>query len=176
MTKLRHFDNWGTARFVTFCCYHRYQLLNESFAKKSFIKNLIKIREKYNIKLYGYVLMPEHVHLVLHPPEGLELGKIIGQLKALTSREVLSYMRDRKSKILKSLKVVRGGQEINVFWQSRCYDHNCRLPETVIEKIEYCHKNPVVRGLVKSPADWIWSSYNYYNGQDDVLVGMDEIA
>ena len=175
MTKLRHYDNLGTARFITFCCYHRYQLLNETLAKKSFIRNLIKIREKYNIKLYGYALMPEHVHLVLYPPDDLRLGKVIGQLKALTSREMLAYMRNRQSGLLEKLRVVRGGREICTFWQRRCYDHNCRTSEIVNEKIEYCHKNPVVRGLVKSPEDWIWSSYNYYLGNDDVPIRMDDI-
>jgi putative transposase len=44
----------------------------------------------------------------------------------------------------------------------------------VKEKIEYCHKNPVTRGLVLTPGDWKWSSYNWYEGQSDVPIRMDD--
>jgi len=60
-------------------------------------------------------------------------------------------------------------------WQRRCYDHNCRTPETVVEKINYCHYNPVVRGLVNSPGEWIWSGYNWYQVNRNVPIKMDGI-
>jgi len=175
MTKLRHYDDLGTARFVTFCCYHRFQLLNDADARYSLTRQLERIRSEYSVKLYGYVIMPEHVHLVVHPPDGVTLGPILGQLKAYTSREVLSRLRVRNSPVLARLRMVRSGKEHYTFWQRRCYDHNCRSLATVKEKIGYCHKNPIVRGLVKRPGDWKWSSYNYYHGGQGVPLSMDEI-
>ncbi|MFH2035662.1 MAG: transposase [Candidatus Zixiibacteriota bacterium] len=120
-------------------------------------------RNKYNFKLYGYVIMPDHVHLVLHPQTPIKLGLVIREIKSRTARRYFQeYSFDHK-------------QEKHVFWQLRCYDHNCRTTETVIEKIYYCHNNPVVRGLVKHPGDWNYSSFNWMNGKYDVPIIMDEI-
>jgi putative transposase len=58
-------------------------------------------------------------------------------------------------------------------WQRRCYDHNCRTPEIVVEKLKYCHDNPVKRGLVNHPEDWPWSSYNWYQGRRDGIFEID---
>ena len=119
--------------------------------------------------------MPEHIHLVLHPPDGLALGMVIGQLKSLTARKVFgdglldpALTRTRLSKVV-------DGAARSVLWQRRCYDHNCRTPEKVTEKINYCHNNPVKRGLVGSPGDWIFSSYRWYSGASDVPLEMDEL-
>lgn len=176
MPKLKHYDNLGTARFVTFGCYHRYQLLTDEKIKRIFIDNLNIIRQEYQIKIYGYVIMPEHIHLVLHPPDKMKMGLMIGHLKALTAKAALGYYRNRKSQILERLRIVRRSQPIMVFWQGRCHDHNCRTSQTTHEKIEYCHNNPVKKGLVLSPGDWRWSSYNWYMGAGDVPMVMDEIG
>jgi len=66
------------------------------------------------------------------------------------------------------------GRKYQIF-ERRCYDHNCRTVEIVKEKILYCHKNPVTRGLVTSPEDWEWSSYRWYQGERDVPLAMDEV-
>ncbi len=174
MPKLRHYNNLGTTRFITFSCYHRYKLLNDDKIKQIFIDQLNSIRKEYEIKIYGYVIMPEHVHLVLHPPDNLELGKIIGYLKGLTAKAALDYLRSRKSDVLEKLQIVRESELQVAFWQKRCYDHNCRTSQTTREKIEYCHKNPVKEGLAQSQEDWRWSSYNWYMGAENIPLIMDE--
>ena len=60
------------------------------------------------------------------------------------------------------------------FWQRKYYDYNCRTKDIVLEKIDYCHNNPVVRGLVVNPKDWEWSICRWYLGNDDVLIKMDK--
>jgi putative transposase len=150
--------------------------MNDNNIKMMFIGNLNQIRTKYKIKIYGYVIMPEHVHLLLHPPDGLMMGRMISLLKALTAKEALTYLRTRNSRIQEKLRVIRRSQPIMVFWQNRCYDHNCRTSQTTIEKIEYCHNNPVKRELVASPGDWLWSSYNWYMGAGDIPLIMEEIG
>ena len=175
MPRLRHFDNLNTARFVTFSCYHRYRLLTDPNVIESFLHELDSIRKKYDLKLFGYVIMPEHVHLVVHPRDGLGLGRVIGELKSLSARSMLPLLQGNHARLTDRLIVTRGGEERLAFWQLRCYDHNCRTPETVKEKIVYCHKNPVVRGLVADPGEWRWSSYNWYEGRADVPLAMDEL-
>lgn len=162
MVKLRHYDNEGTARFVTFNCYRNMPALDSELAKSTFLTYLIEARKKHNFRIYGYVVMPNHVHLVLHPPEGMKLGLVIGQIKSKVARHLLS-----------DVKVPDGARR--VFWQKRCYDHNCRSPESVIEKINYCHTNPVRSGLVEVPGQWKWSSYNWYIGEADAKIELDAI-
>ena len=66
-------------------------------------------------------------------------------------------------------------EDTRVFWRRRCCDHNCRNPETVREKIHYCRKNSVTRGLVKTPTDGPWSSYRWYMGLDGVKLEIDGV-
>jgi putative transposase len=165
-------DHLNTARFVTFSCYRRHRLLTSPEVIRTFLRTLQSIRVRYAIKLLGYVIMPEHVHLVLHPPDSLKLGPVVGELKSqsasrIVTEELVSLPRD--------CMVVKNGRERHAFWQPRCYDHNCRNRETVLEKINYCHNNPVVRGLAPEPGQWRWSSYNWYAGVPDVPLVMDAV-
>ncbi len=48
------------------------------------------------------------------------------------------------------------------FWQKRYYDPNVRDEDEFTVKLRYLHRNPVVRGLVKHPHDWKWSSFRHY--------------
>ena len=162
MTKLRHYDNLGTVRFVTFSTYHRKSILTKDTTRRIVIDHIDGIRRTYSLKLLGYVLMPDHVHVVIYPPDGLELGRIIGEMKSRSARAIFLGHPSSNPETKKA------------FWQKRCYDHNCRTPETAREKINYCHINPVRRGLVAEPGDWRWSSYNWYMGNRDVPIEMDE--
>jgi putative transposase len=161
MTKLRHFDNEGTARFVTFCCYRNLPFLQDDRAKRILIEEIEQARVKHGFRLFAYVIMPEHVHMVIHPPEGMRLGLVIGEIKSRSARRLLAQDR------------LLASEKTRVFWMRRCYDHNCRTLETTLEKIRYCHNNPVNRGLVTDPAVWIWSSFGCYHGATDVLLAVD---
>lgn len=163
MPKLKHFDNTGTARFITFICYRKEPSLVDDLAKQILIRFIDQTRQKYKFKLLGYVIMPDHVHLVLHPLDGTPMGTVIGEIKSLSARE---WFKDKKFGTFKGRRV---------FWQKRCYDHNCRTAEDVLDKIKYCHNNPVRRGLVQAPQNWEWSSCNWYLGKREVPLQMDSL-
>jgi putative transposase len=170
MTGLKHYDNLGTARFITFSCHNKMKLLYDDRVKNIFLENLIIIINKYNIRLLAYVIMSTHVHFVIIPPDGLKIGKVIGELKSISARKIIEYLHVINSELLDELSVLRNGEKRKVVWMRRCYDHNCRTEETVNEKINYCHYNPVRAGLVKRPADYKWSSYS------DIYVLKDPTA
>ncbi|RKX29035.1 MAG: hypothetical protein DRP47_02740 [Candidatus Zixiibacteriota bacterium] len=165
MPRLRHYDDLGTARFITFSCYRRRKYMTDVTTVMILLYQLKTLRSNHAVKILGYVVMPDHVHLVLLPPDGSKLGVLIGQLKGRSAHEII---RTRKDIIQRS-----SGQP--AIWQRRCYDHNCRTPDVVIEKIRYCHNNPVSRGLVGEPGDWPWSSYGWYNGDSDCPFDIDGI-
>ena len=139
MPRLRHYDDLNTARFVTFGTFRGEKTLLDPLALAVLLQEIEAARIKYNFRLLGYVIMPEHVHLVLHPVAGTKLGLLIREIKSKSARR---YFKEK------------GMSEIgrkNIFWQRRCYDHNCRTASNVREKIIYCHKNPVRRGLSTNP-------------------------
>ena len=166
MLKLKHYDKLGTVRFITFSCYRRLNLFVNDQSKNIFLKHLKQTCIKYEIKILGYVVMLNHVHLVLHPEDTVSIGRVIGELKSLSAREILLHYRQQNNTLLKQM--IKNNKQY-VFWQRRCYDHNCRTPKTVIEKINYCHNNPVRAGLVSQPVDWYWSSCRWYQGLDNIL-------
>jgi putative transposase len=162
MPKLRHYDDLGTVRFVTFTCYRMGKNFDNTLACELLTKQIQDARAKHRFKLLAYVIMPEHAHMVLLPPYRMKLGLVIGEIKSRMAREYFAL----------TMPDISGTR---VFWYKRCYDHNCRTPESVKEKINYCHYNPVNRGLVKNPGDYKWSSYNWYQGKKDVPLTMDEV-
>jgi putative transposase len=171
MPKLRHYDHLGTARFVTFSCFQRLRLLSDSIARQAVLDELSRLRTNHDIRVLGYVVMPEHVHLVVLPPDDVNLGPLIGALKARSARVILDLIRSCPRR--QRLPVRPGGTP--AVWQRRCYDHNCRTPEDVVEKVKYCHDNPVKRGLAAKPEDWPWSSCRWYLGQREAVLEIDGI-
>jgi putative transposase len=162
MTTLKHYDDTGTARFVTFGCYRFGRYLTQPETKLLLIKHIQDTRVKHGFKLMGYVIMQDHVHLVLLPPDGMKLGLVIREIKSKMARE---YFATNPNDI----------DGTRVFWQKRCYDRNCRSAEEAKEKINYCHGNPVKAGLVADPGDYEWSSYNWHMGKRDVPLAMDDV-
>ena len=118
--------------------------------------------KRYNIELLAYVIMPNHVHLIVNPPDGLNIGKVIGELKFISARQIINYFEHKNSTVLDKLVVLRNREKKRAVWMRRCYDHNCLTEDTVLEKINYCHNNPVKWGLVNKIEDYKWSSYKDY--------------
>ncbi len=161
MSRFHHYDNLNTARFITFSTYRRLPLLTDPTRIQVLLQNIDMTREKHSFRLLGYVVMPEHVHLVIHPQLDTKVGLLVREIKSRTARKIFA----------KEPAPVDGARR--VFWTRRCYDHNCRTPEAVVEKIRYCHNNPVKRGLVRSPGDWPWSSWGDYHGESQGAVVVD---
>jgi putative transposase len=175
LVPLHHYDNLGTARFVTFSCYNRRSLFTEDERFKIFLDELEEARLKYKFSLLGYVIMPSHIHLVIYPNNVIHLGRVIGEVKSFSASRIGLLLKSQGKYNLVMNEKRRNGERRFVFWHRRCYDHNCRTPETVIEKINYCHMNPVRAGLVDHPSKWSWSSYRWYMGYEDAVIDVDGI-
>ena len=175
MPLLRHHDNPGEIRFVTFSTFERRKLLSTDLLCEHICQAISETRRKSGFSLWAYVLMPEHVHLVILPASGTKLGQIIGTLKWE------SAMAIHRDPVARSGLIKIGQHEISrtngkfAFWQRRCFDRNCRDADEVTQKIRYCHRNPVQRGLVRKPEDYKWSSYGWYEGRRDVPLLIDPV-
>jgi putative transposase len=156
--RLKRFYENEDLHFVTFSCYHREPYLDPAQHKDLFLSVLERVRERYRFSIFGYVVMPEHVHLLLGKPETKDVSVVMQVLKQTTSRKVLAARPDNS---LESL------------WQRRFYDFNVRTEHKRVEKLRYLHQNPVARGLVEKPEDWQWSSFRYYALGERSLVTID---
>jgi putative transposase len=166
---LKHYDGQGHARFVTFCTHRKIPLLTNDLLRRTVIDAIREVQASTGFALLAYVIMPEHVHLVLVPSDDEKLGAIIGEIKRQSSKRIHQQLIDEQSQLLPRFSVRRNGVSRFAFWQRRCYDHNCRTPESVWRKVRYCHDNPVKRGLVRDPGRWLWSSYAWYADDIDSL-------
>jgi putative transposase len=140
---LRRYQDAGGFHFVTFSCYRREPLLAERDGYAVVERMLEEVRVRYEFVVAGYVLMPEHVHLLVSEPKRVSLAV------------ALQVWKQESSRLLKL-------ESEKQFWQRRYYDFNVRTEKKTVEKLKYMHRNPVVRGLVTRPEEWAWSSYRHY--------------
>jgi putative transposase len=140
---LKHFQQSGQLHFLTFSCYRRRPNFATPHSRDCFESSLERVRESYVLCVFGYVVMPEHVHLLVNEPERGCLSQMLQSLKQSVARTLALRAADS-------------------FWQARYYDFNVWSESKFVEKLRYIHRNPVVRGLVERPEDWQWSSFRHY--------------
>jgi putative transposase len=164
---------WGLERwhgghdlhFITFSCYHRQRLLSSAHRRDLFLRVLEQVRRRYGWVILGYVVMPEHVHLLVSEPPERKLATAMQALKLGFARRVLAAQRRRGSTQppLFDFRPCR-------IWQARYYDLNISTAKKRVEKLRYIHRNPVKRGLVTAPEQWRWSSFRSYAFEETGLV------
>jgi putative transposase len=159
MKNMQRFDEPGTARFITFSCYRRLRLFDNDRIKDRFVERFVEFAALKRVDVLAWVVMPEHVHLVLFPEPADAISAFLSSLKRSFATEVLRRWRELDAGILPRLRDRRGDPH---FWQlGGGYDRNV-VGDELLEKIRYCHLNPISRGLVASSVDWRWSSARAY--------------
>src|SRR6266852_3838167 len=89
---LTRFHHSGQSHFVTFCCYHRHRLFTADASCRIFESALERVRRSYRLYVYGYVVMPEHVHLLLSEPRQDTLADALKSLTQAVSRRLIPKM------------------------------------------------------------------------------------
>lgn len=145
----RHYGS-GYLHFITTSCYHRRPLLNTPHRRDLFLETLEQVRRSYHFIIAGYVVMPEHIHLLISEPERGDPSTVMQVLKQRFARKLPRVVSE--SALL----------ELDRVWQRRFYDFVVWNPHKRAEKLNYMHQNPVKRGLVSEPEHWAWSSYRHY--------------
>ncbi len=144
----RHYGR-GDLHFVTFSCYRRCPFI-------------------------GYVVMLEHVHLLLSEPKKGTPSKVLQVLKQKVSRALRGRGTNSVPGQL-SLAFPRRAGDSTAFWQRRFYDFNVWSEKKLKEKLEYMHANAVSRKLVVHPKEWPWSSWSYYAKGEKGLIRIDSL-
>ena len=175
--KLRELSDLpGEAHELTFSCYRGLKMLGRDRTRRWLIEALDAARRKHDFELWAYVIMPEHAHVLLYPkrPE-YNTGAIRQSVKQPVGQKALNWLKSNDAAWLTELRKVSGEGRVHYhFWQpGGGYDRNVVKPETAWAAVEYIHRNPVRRGLVQHPEDWVWSSARWYEGQGQVVLEMD---
>jgi putative transposase len=168
---LHRFYGGRDLHFLTFSCYQRRPLFIDA-RRDLFLQILERVRRRYRLVVLAYVVMPEHVHLLVSEPQRATLSTAIQALKLgvvrslqVSNDENLTALipRSRKSSETWGTPSVGCSTKSNSFWMARFYDFNVWTEKKRVEKLRYIHRNPVARGLVDSPEQWRWSSFRWYS-------------
>ena len=121
--------------FITFRCYRRQPLLATAQRRDLFLEVLERVRRRYSWVVLAYVVMPEHVHLLVSEPAERPLSTAMQALKLGFARRVIGERRRQHPSEL----IECGPQRI---WQARYYDFNVCTAEKRVEKLRSIHRNP----------------------------------
>src|SRR5271170_1923951 len=121
--------------------------------RDAFLRILNEVRERYQFWLVGYVVMPEHIHLLISEPK---VGTPSTVMQVLKQRVARSLGKPRQRRDPKQTLLWTDARAVapRSFWQRRFYDFNVWSRKKRIEKLNYMHRNPVKRGLVAEPQSW----------------------
>lgn len=160
---LHRFYGFGDLHFITSSCYQRRPLLGAADRRDLFLTVLEAVRRRYAFVVLGYVVMPEHFHLLVSEPQRETLSTAVQALKLGFARRLLG-------------RAEQYGVEADChhIWQKRFYDFNVWTERKRIEKLRYTHFNPVKRGLVETPEQWRWSSFRTYAYREPGFVRLNE--
>ena len=159
--RILHFDGLGHARELTFSCSQRRPYFNKPYVYEWFFKALLKARQELPIHVWAYVVMPEHVHLLVWPVEReFKISRLLETVKTSVAKRAGNHLRRTNPALL-----AKTNGEFH-FWQAGPgYDRNLDNDDTIWTAIDYIHMNPVRRGLCLRVEDWLWSSAGFYAGK-----------
>ncbi len=159
---LQRFQQSRQSHFVTFSCYRRQPNFASPDIYDLFVQCLEDMRRRFSMCIYGYVVMPEHVHLLSTNRNPLRSPK----------RSTIS-----SCPLPSDSAAGRGRPHCDPSGRSatpkRYYDRNVRDAREFTVELRYLHRNPVKRGLVKDPAEWKWSSSRHYALREAGIVEIE---
>jgi len=172
--RCRRFNIVGDAHELTFSCYRGRPFLAKDRTCRFPADAIIKAREKHLFDVWAYVFMPNHVHLLIWPPDGAySVSRILQSIKQSVSRRALRYLRKRRPQGLRHLATGQVHRPYR-FWQDGGgHDRNIMSEQALLACVEYIHNNPVRKELVSYPEDWTWSSASEWAGRGPGPVSID---
>ena len=151
----------GALHYLTGNIARRLPVFEQAACCGAFIDILSRLKDEWPFKLVAYVMMPDHIHLIVNPKDG-RIRELAGALKSLAARRIidevkgLSFLRERPD----------SDGSIHQVWQESFKALPLWSDWLIWQKINYIHNNPLKAGMVKSAADYRWSSFrSFYSGE-----------
>jgi len=156
MANRRIYDQERHAHFVTFSCYHRRRMLDCEPLRDKLLELLVQKLDAYCGICSGFVVMPDHVHLIVWFGKPGELSRFMKSWKQTSSMKLKKMLRGVAPQFASKIPPT------DPFWQPKYYPFNLYSQKKAEEKLNYMHKNPVTAGLVERATDWRWSSAQHF--------------
>jgi len=171
-SRRKSFNIPGHAHELTFSCYRRYHFLKAERCCRWLAESIVEAQDRLNFALWGFVFMPDHVHLIIFPrAEQYAISRILETIKRPVGFRAIRHLEATASSWLARVTRQRGQRCERLFWQSGGgYDRNITSPKTLLRMLDYLHENPVRKGLVARCQDWLWSSAAHYVGGSSPLA------
>lgn len=171
----KRFNIDGHGRFLTFSCFKNRPFFNSERACEWFIDALSVSKTKYAFDLWAYVIMPNHVHLLMFPKNGEDVPRILKFMKLKVTNTAIEWLGKNNPDGQKlMIDMQPNGRQHLRFWQrGEGYDRNIFSAEEAHEKIRYIHANPIRAGLADSENEWKWSSYLAWETDSAVPIAID---
>lgn len=164
-------------QFVTTRTHRGVPLFRRKQLCQEFLEALGELRQKHPFKLCAYVIMPDHVHLVICPADG-RISPLVQKIKALSARRIIKSLKaSENGTLLAALRKPYLGRRQDTYqaWQDGFHAVPLWSEWMIRRKIDYMHANPLRKGLVKSAKDYAWSSFAAYHGIAAAPVPLDPI-
>ena len=177
--KYKFGDNKG-AYFISFATVNWIDVFTRVEYFDIVIESLDFCRKNKGMEIYGYCIMPSHVHLIFRS-ENEDPSGLIRDFKGFTSRKLLKAIEEhsqesRKEWMLELFKKA-GEKNSNVknrqFWQQNNHPIEIWSLKVFEQKLNYVHQNPVESGFVTNPIDWKYSSAKNYGDDDQTILEID---
>jgi REP element-mobilizing transposase RayT len=156
----------GALHYVTGNFLNRIPVFSQEACCQSFIDNLATLLNDWPSKLIAYVLMPDHLHMLVNPRDG-RIREFTGQLKSFSAKAIV------KTAYGITFKLDSEGSSYQI-WQESFKAVPLWSAWMIWQKINYIHANPVKAGLVSSAKDYRWSSFQAFYSGDEKTLKVDQ--
>jgi len=156
--------------FVTCTTINWIALFSSKATANILFESLRYLQENNRIEIYAYVIMENHLHMIV---SSQNLSKEISNFKSYTARTIIDYLEEKKAKhildLLHFYKLKHKTDRSYQLWQEGSHPVGIINDDMMIQRIEYIHYNPVKRGFVDKPEHWRYSSARNYCGMAGLL-------
>lgn len=162
--ELRIKDDPQTFHYITSVTFNRVPIFRSEKACEIFVEQLSEVRKKFPYKLIGYVVMPDHFHLLVNLKDDDD-SKFLLRLRGLSARKIIAWLKESNfiSSLEKlKLKIPQKRQHTYAVWQKKPMVVEIYSHKFLRQKLKYIHLNPVRAGFCKHSAEWKWSSHSAY--------------
>lgn len=175
--KIKHYNTPNHAHELTFSCYHHCPYLSDEIICDLFINELANARIQFNFSIWAYVLMPDHVHLLIKPNnEEYSISKILQYIKGKPSTQYRHYLIQNFPDRYDSMCIIKRGRKIFKFWQTGPgFDRNLWNTKVIHHSIQYIEANPVRKGLCGNPEEYKWSSAFARTNKNGLMPDTEDI-
>ena len=181
MSRKYKFGESTGAYFISFATVYWIDVFTRDIYFSVIIESLDYCRKNKGMEIYGYCIMPSHIHLIFRSAEADPSG-LIRDFKGFTSRKMLKTIEENAQESRKEWMLwmfeKAGKKNSNVknrqFWQQNNKPIELWSLKVFEQKLNYIHNNPVISGFVTNPIDWKYSSARNYGNNDDTILEIDK--